>query len=56
MTGAIEFLRKAKLICEDRPTCYKCPISDLCGGMSDIIDEAETVSKVMAYRIKESEA
>ena len=53
MIGAIEFLRKAKAICESRPTCYKCPISDLCGGMSDIIDEAETVSKVMNYKPEE---
>jgi len=53
MTGAIEFLRKAKAICNDRPTCYQCPIGEICRGMDAIDDEAGLVRKVMDYQIKE---
>ena len=52
MTGAIEFLRKAKAICNST-TCGKCPLdNDMClKNVADIEDEAELVRKVMTYRI-----
>lgn len=53
MTGAIEFLRKAKAICESKQTCHKCQISELCNMAEDIEDEAELVRKVMGYQIGE---
>jgi hypothetical protein len=53
MTGAIEFLRKAKAICDSKQTCYKCPLTDFCGGLSELEDEADLVRKVMDYQIKE---
>ena len=53
MIGAIEFLRKAKAIC-DSTICGKCPLDDgMCQkNVADIDDEADLVSKVMAYQIK----
>lgn len=57
MTGAIEFLRKAKAICEDNSDCVICPIADFClTDMDNITDEAELVRKVMDYQIKEDKA
>ena len=56
MTGAIEFLRKAKAICKDRDNCIKCPPGDFCmTDKSMIEEEADLVSKVMAYEIKEDD-
>jgi hypothetical protein len=56
MTGAIEFLRKAKAICESRTTCVKCPVDDMClCGINNMDDgQADLVRKVMDYQIKES--
>lgn len=58
MTGAIEFLRKAKAICESRgekcPMCTECPAYELCIGVAeDIENEADLVRKVMAYQLKD---
>lgn len=57
MTGAIEFLRKAKAICESAYTCKNCPIyNELCGVTEDIEDEADLVRKVMEYRLEDRDA
>jgi hypothetical protein len=53
MTGAIEFLRKAKAICESRKTCHNCEICEICGCPENFYDEADLVRKVMDYQIKE---
>ena len=60
MTGAIEFLRKAKAICKSRyKDCYRVygkdtrPVSALCIGAIKDINEADLVRKVMEYQIKE---
>lgn len=55
MTGAIEFLRKAKAICNSKPTCYKCQIKELCQGISELEDEADLVHKVMDYRLEDKD-
>ncbi len=54
MTGAIEFVTKAKAICEST-TCGKCPLDDnMCfKNVADIEDTADLVRKVMAYQLKE---
>ena len=54
MVGVIEFLRKAKKIC-DSTVCGKCPLDgDMCfKNVADIEDEDELVKVVMAYEIKE---
>jgi hypothetical protein len=65
MTGAIEFLRKAKaIICEYRQNngmdCIDaevgsgCPAYWLCNGNIGGHEEAELVRKVMDYQIKEA--
>lgn len=56
MTGAIEFLRKAKAICKVSNNCVnpKCPVFDMCNNVPLIIeDESELVREVMDYQIKE---
>ena len=54
MIGAIEFLRKAKAICENQEHCTNCPIFDFClCDMDDIENEADLVHTVMDYEIKE---
>ncbi|MDF2907979.1 MAG: hypothetical protein K0R34_3300 [Herbinix sp.] len=58
MTGAIEFLRKAKVIheaCRDDATikCGTCPVSSMCGTAVLKNDPADLVRKVMDYQIKE---
>ena len=54
MTGAIEFVTKAKAICEST-TCGKCPLDDnMCfKNVADIEDPADLVRKVMAYQLKD---
>lgn len=54
MIGAIEFLRKLKVICDNEQRCTECPLEKLCiiNG-ADIKDEAELVRTVMNYQIKE---
>jgi adenine-specific DNA glycosylase len=53
MTGAIEFLRKAKAICNNTHPCAdECPLNDWCHHEDDM-NEADLVRKVMAYQIKE---
>lgn len=56
MTGAIEFLRKAKAICDSRSEhCHIngiCPVYELCVKTVEGIDEADLVRKVMDYQIK----
>ncbi len=59
MTGAIEFLRKAKAICKSQPSelaCQGCPISEWCLPPENIIDEADHVRKVMEYRLEDGDA
>lgn len=57
MTGAIEFLRKAKAICETddfkiaEETSFA--ILDYIIGMDNALSEADLVRKVMDYQIKE---
>ena len=54
VTGAIEFLRKAKAICKSQKICSTdCPVDELCGNACGITNEADLVRKVMAYKIKE---
>jgi hypothetical protein len=60
MTGAIEFLRKAKAICNSRDVgCQAnkdigvCPVNKLCWDYISNVDEADLVRKVMEYQIKE---
>ena len=57
MVGAIEFLRKAKAICkadkDGTGTEIMFDIFHIIGDMEKSIDEADLVSKVMAYEIKE---
>lgn len=57
MTGAIEFLQKAKEICatEDFRTCEGVcfMIIDCIMGMENAPSEADLVREVMAYQIKE---
>ncbi len=53
MTGAIEFLRKAKVICDNTHPCIEeCPLNDWCNHEEDI-NEADLVRTVMNYQIKE---
>ena len=55
MTGAIEFLQKAKAICDNMDACIKCPLGDFCmAEMNDLDDEADLVRKVMEYQIEEA--
>lgn len=58
MTGAIEFLRKAKEICESVPLlhCKECPLDSICGEMANMTDEADLVRKVMDYRLEDKDA
>ena len=53
MTGAIEFLRKLKVICDNEQRCTECPLEKLCiiNG-ADIKDEPELVRTVMNYQIE----
>lgn len=54
MTGAIEFLQKAKAICKTYPWCSKCPFCGNCiNDVENITDEADLVRKVMNYQIEE---
>ena len=55
MTEAIEFLRKAKAICESVPIhhCKECPLDDICGEFGNMTDEADLVRKVVDYQVKE---
>ncbi len=54
MTGAIEFLTKAKAICKASERCKGCTVFPLCHKLfSDLSDEADLVRKVMAYQLKE---
>ena len=59
MTGAIEFLRKAKAICESITNgtnpCEDCPINGLCIP-ENIENEADLVRKVMEYRLEDGDA
>ena len=53
MIGAIEFLRKAKAICESREECNDCPVFPICHHRIDCVgSESNLVSKVMSYKIK----
>ena len=53
MTGAIEFLRKAKAICDNTHPCAdECPLNDWCHHEDDM-NEADLVRKVMEYRLEE---
>ena len=56
MTGAIEFLQKAKAICVSitnvTDPCEGCPINGLCIP-EDIENEADLVRKAMEYRLGE---
>ena len=54
MTGAIEFLRKAKAICKNHPDCIGCPINGTC-LLNEITDESDLVRKVMDYQLSEDE-
>lgn len=57
MTGAIEFLRKTKAICNEQEICNKeCPIYEECGQPYCDISEANIVRKVMEYRLEVSDA
>ena len=53
MTGAIEFLTKAKAICESVPIlhCDECPLTSICGDFSGKSNQAGLVRKVMAYQL-----
>ena len=55
MTGAIEFLTKAKAICESVPIlhCDECPLTSICGDFSGKSNQADIVRKGMAYQLKE---
>lgn len=56
MTGAIEFLQKAKAICQSQVMCHKCPLYSECGNdFDEITDEADLVRKVMEYRLEDEE-
>lgn len=55
MTGAIDFLRKAKAICLNRTSCGKCPLVNACNGFENITDEADIVRKVMDYRLEDGD-
>ena len=55
--GAIEFLRKAKAICESFPLsddmCDECFMKDFCKyEIGEIENEADLVRKVMEYRLE----
>ena len=54
MTGAIEFLRKAKAICIAHKKCNEaCPLYyTVCGNICSI-EPVDVVTMVMAYKIKE---
>jgi len=52
MIGAIEFLRKAKVICNANEECMECVVFDLCHAMPmGLKCESELVRKVMDYEI-----
>jgi hypothetical protein len=62
MTGAIEFLRKAKEICKERDkACYdddnddKCPMLEFCCDPVADCEPSDLVRKVMDYEIPEDE-
>lgn len=53
MTGAIEFLRKAKAICKSNPQCKNCELIKYCGDFGSMPEASIVVRKVMDYQIKE---
>jgi hypothetical protein len=55
MTGAIEFLRKAKAICDSESARREIMYDtiDCIGGTIGALPPADLVRKVMAYQIKE---
>lgn len=54
MTGAIEFLRKAKAICNsDNIPCSECPLTNMCGDIGNIENPADLVRKVIDYRLED---
>ena len=56
MTGAIEFLQKAKAICENEGDCSTCPMGVLCiTDISILNDEADLIRKVMEYRLEDKD-
>jgi hypothetical protein len=58
VTGAIEFLQKAKAICDSKPVsngCKGCPLQSFCNNdIALMTDESDLVRKVMEYRINQS--
>ena len=56
MTGAIEFLRKAKAICKSGISCKECRMQNFClWRPEEITDEADLVRKVMEYRLEDED-
>jgi len=58
MTGAIEFLRKAKAVSDDQdsPSTITFQIIDYLDGVSNALSEADLVRKVMDYRLEDKDA
>jgi hypothetical protein len=55
MIGAIEFLRKAKAICDNTHPCAdECPLNGWCHHEDDMND-ADLVRKVMEYRLEDGD-
>lgn len=56
--GAIEFLQKAKAICESVPElcCGECPMTEWRGEMNNIKNPANIVRKVMEHRLEDRDA
>lgn len=56
MTGAIEFLKAWRDICDEEPQCNKCPIEQYCKGLNvDYLSDktiTELVRSVMAQSRK----
>ena len=54
MIGAIEFLRKAKAICNASNSCRGCAVFDLCHDIPmGLKSESDLVRKVMECKVKE---
>ena len=59
MVGAVEFLRKAKAICNEHQDvdgfklCEICPAKLLCESNLNYVNESDLVANVMAYKLEE---
>ena len=51
MIGAIDFVTKAKLICDSNPQCIDCKFMKYCGDFRNLT--GDVVRMIMGFEIKE---